>query len=111
VTQRTGMGPVERLRDRFAQRCALHILHDHCRPCERLKRNPLQSDGAAKRDYGNEATNSAEHAVEPRDAIPTGQATEIRRADPGGRKLQPRLWTRIYNSNQREQCFLRSQFP
>jgi len=49
-----------------------------------LQRYPLQSDAAAKRDDGNEATSNTKHFAEPSNAPPVRQTAEIGQANLGG---------------------------
>ena len=66
VTKRTGMGAIKCLSDCLAQGRALRILDKHARPGERLERNPMQPDRAAKRTDDSNATDLSKHGFEAR---------------------------------------------
>jgi len=58
------MRAIEGLSDRLAERRAFRILDDHGRPGHGLKRDPLQTDGTAKRENGNCAAETLKHEVD-----------------------------------------------
>jgi len=55
------MRTVKCLRYRGAKRRVLRVLNNHCRPRERLKRDPMQTNCAAKRENRHKAASSAKH--------------------------------------------------
>jgi hypothetical protein len=64
MTKRTRMSTVEGLCDCLAQWRALRVFNNHCRPRERLKCHPMQSDRATKRNDHDGAADEAKHARE-----------------------------------------------
>jgi len=58
------MRAIESLSDCCSQRRVLRVLNNHCRPGERLKRDPMQTDCAAKREDRHEPASSAKHLHE-----------------------------------------------
>jgi hypothetical protein len=50
MTERARMIAIESLADRDAQRLLLGVLYDHCRPCDRLKDKPVQTNCQRKRN-------------------------------------------------------------
>ena len=60
------MGAIECLGDCLTQGRALRILDKHARPGERLQRNPMQADGAAKRANCRNASELSNHGFEAR---------------------------------------------
>src|SRR5438876_8408448 len=72
------MCAIESLRNRLTQRATFCITHNHRCPCDRLKREPLQTDCAAKcknRDSASDATN---HAYEISERLPIRQSSQAR---------------------------------
>jgi ribosomal protein L37E len=61
MAKRAWMSAVKRPSNRLPQRRALGIIYDHGCPSHRLKRDPVQSDCAAKRDNRGDPASTAEH--------------------------------------------------
>jgi hypothetical protein len=60
------MGTIECLGDCLTQGRALRILNKHARPGERLERDPMRADRAAKRADCHDATSLSKHDFEAR---------------------------------------------
>ena len=58
------MCAVKRLSNRLAQRRALRVINDHRCPRQRLERDPMQTDCAAKRENRGDAGGAAKHERE-----------------------------------------------
>ena len=58
------MRAIKRLSNRFPQRRALRVINDHRRPRQRLERDPMQSDCAAKRENRGNPAGAAKHERE-----------------------------------------------
>lgn len=58
------MRAVKRLSNRLAQRRTLRVINDHRCPRQRLERDPMQSDCAAKRENRGDAGGAAKHERE-----------------------------------------------
>jgi hypothetical protein len=64
VTERTWVRAIKRPGDRMAERTLLGVRDNHRGPGNRLQRQPLQSDPAAKRENRDGAGNATKHAHE-----------------------------------------------
>jgi len=58
------MSAVKGLSNRLAQRRPLRVINDHRCPRQRLERDPMQSDCAAKRENRGDAGGAAKHERE-----------------------------------------------
>jgi hypothetical protein len=68
-TERTWMRTVECFHDRLTKRTVFGVIDDHCSPCNRLEREPLQTDCAAKRKNCDRANSTVNHARKASDAL------------------------------------------
>jgi hypothetical protein len=69
------MSTVKRLDDRGMQRLLLRVRKDHGGPCNRLQRDPMQSNRAAKRANRRDAPDMAKHKGEPSGRSQSSQST------------------------------------
>ena len=67
LTERTRVRAVKRLDNCMAQRSVFRIIDDHRCPGDRLQRQPLQTNCAAKRQNRDSAGNATKHADESSD--------------------------------------------
>lgn len=70
------MRAIEGLRDRLTQRTTFRIIHNHRCPRDRLQREPLQADRAAKRENRHRASNGTKHAHEASEQLVVGQFSD-----------------------------------
>ena len=64
MTKRTGMRAVERLNNRSTQRRVLRVINDHGRPCDRLQRDPVQTNRQTKCADRSDPTSTSKHDYE-----------------------------------------------
>src|SRR5947208_4820909 len=75
MTKRTGMSAIESLIDGLAQRRVLRVFNHHRSPCDRLKRDPMQTNRAAERENRHDAADTANHAHETSEPADQCQST------------------------------------
>lgn len=64
VTKRARMRAVKRLSNRLAQGRVLGVINDHCRPCERLQSDPVQTNRQTKCADRGDPAGAAKHDCE-----------------------------------------------
>jgi hypothetical protein len=84
VAKRTRMRSIEGAFHRLAKRRALRVLNHHRRPGDRLQRNPLQADRAAKREDHDNTADAVKHIADAIGSLPVRQTAEIGQANLGG---------------------------
>jgi hypothetical protein len=77
MTKRARMCAIKRLSNRLAQRRVLRVINDHCRPCERLQSDPMQTNRETKCADRGDPASAAQHDCEARERPDQSQAIAL----------------------------------